>query len=132
VARSLEDRWEAYWSALADAEDALARTQAAVAPLPSRADVEALMADVTVLPEPDLAKCRIGIRWHSGATDEVVVARRLAVVEYRRTEPVKCVSDSHVPSLASVAVVSPASGACGSPLRVVDISRSLAAYVMGA
>jgi transposase-like protein len=46
-----------------------------------------LVADVTLLPEPDLAKARIGIAWHSGATDEIVVARRLRVTEYRRTEP---------------------------------------------
>ena len=46
-----------------------------------------LIADVTLLPEPDLAKARVGIRWHTGATDELVVARRLAVVAYRRTDP---------------------------------------------
>ena len=36
VARSLEQRWEARLAALADAEQALAQTQAAVAPLPPR------------------------------------------------------------------------------------------------
>ena len=36
-----------------------------------------LIADVTLLPEPDFGKARIGIRWHTGATDELVVARRL-------------------------------------------------------
>jgi excisionase family DNA binding protein len=46
-----------------------------------------LIADVTLLPEADFAKARIGLRWHTGATDEVVVARRLAVVAYRRTDP---------------------------------------------
>ncbi|MGH2651052.1 MAG: hypothetical protein ACRDHK_07575 [Actinomycetota bacterium] len=86
MARSLEARWEARLAALAEAEDALARTRAAVKPLPSRDEVEALVADlprlwdapttsardrkrllralvadVTVLAEPDLAKCRIGI-----------------------------------------------------------------------
>ena len=45
-----------------------------------------LIADVTLLPEPDPGKARIGIRWHTGATDELVVARRLAVVAYRRTD----------------------------------------------
>ena len=29
-----------------------------------------LIADVTLLPEPDQAKARIGIRWHTGATDD--------------------------------------------------------------
>ena len=46
-----------------------------------------LIADVTLLPEPDFAKARIGIRWHTGATDELVVARRQTVTEYRRTDP---------------------------------------------
>lgn len=112
VARSLESRWEQRLVALAEAEKALAQAQAAVPPLPSRAELEALtanvsglwhapttaardrkrllrtlIADVTLLPEPDLAKARIGIRWHTGATDEVVVARRMAVVAYRRTAP---------------------------------------------
>ena len=34
-----------------------------------------LIADVTLLPEPDKAKARIGIRWHTGATDELRVSR---------------------------------------------------------
>ena len=112
VARSLESRWEERLAALAEAEKALAETQAAIPALPGRAELEALtadvtalwhapstaardrkrllrtlIADVTLLPEPDFAKARIGIRWHTGATDEVVVARRQAVTEYRRTDP---------------------------------------------
>jgi DNA invertase Pin-like site-specific DNA recombinase len=112
VARSLESRWESRLAALAEADKALAQAQAAVPPLPSRAELQALtanvaglwhapttaardrkrllrtlVADVTLLPEPDLAKARIGIRWHTGATDEVVIARRMAVVAYRRTAP---------------------------------------------
>ncbi len=112
VARSLESRWEARLAALTEAEKDLAETLAAAPPLPSRAQLEALtadvaqlwhapttaardrkrllrtlVADVTLLGEPDLAKARIGIRWHTGATEEVVVARRMAVVEYRRTDP---------------------------------------------
>src|SRR5918996_5414321 len=46
-----------------------------------------LIADVTLLPEPDFAKARIGIRWHTGATDELVVSRRQDVTQYRRTDP---------------------------------------------
>jgi DNA invertase Pin-like site-specific DNA recombinase len=112
VARSLEARWEARLVALADAERALAQAHAAAPPLPSRAELEALtsdvarlwhapstaardrkrllrtlIADVTLLPEPDYGKARVGIRWRTGATDEVVVSRRMAVVEYRRTHP---------------------------------------------
>jgi DNA invertase Pin-like site-specific DNA recombinase len=112
VARNLEARWEARLAALAEADKALAEQRATVAPLPSRAELEALtadvsslwhapttaprdrkrllrtlVADVTLLPEPDLAKARIGIRWHTGANDELVVARRMRVTEWRRTDP---------------------------------------------
>ena len=100
VARSLEARWEARLAALAEAEQALEAAQDTLPPLPSRADLEklaadlpalwnapttsardrkrllrTLIADVTVLPEPDRGKVRIGIRWHTGATDELTVDR---------------------------------------------------------
>jgi DNA invertase Pin-like site-specific DNA recombinase/transposase-like protein len=112
VARSLETRWEARLAALAEADKALADQRAAVPPLPSRAELETLtadvsalwhapttaardrkrllrtlIADVTLLPEPDLGKAGIGIRWHTGATDELVVTRRMRVTEWRRTDP---------------------------------------------
>ena len=85
VARSLESRWEERLVALAEAEKALAATQVATPPLPSRAELEALtgdvvslwhapstsprdrkrllrtlVADVTLLPEPDFSKARMG------------------------------------------------------------------------
>jgi len=100
VARSLEARWEARLAALAEAEQALQIAQDTLPPLPSRDDLEklaadlpalwnapttsardrkrllrTLIADVTVLPEPDQAKVRIGIRWHTGATDELTADR---------------------------------------------------------
>jgi excisionase family DNA binding protein len=100
VARSLEARWEARLTALSEAEQALQDARDALPPLPGRADLEklaadlpglwhapetsskdrkrllrTLIADVTVLPEPDQAKVRIGIRWHTGATDELRVTR---------------------------------------------------------
>jgi excisionase family DNA binding protein len=100
VARSLEARWEAKLTALADAEDALEAAAGSLPPLPGHADLEklaadlpglwhapetsskdrkrllrTLIADVAVLPEPDRAKVRIGIRWHTGATDELRLAR---------------------------------------------------------
>jgi DNA invertase Pin-like site-specific DNA recombinase len=100
VARTLEARWEARLTALAEAEQALDTARDALPPLPSRAELEklaadlpalwhapatsardrkrllrTLIADVTVLPEPDRAKVRIGIRWHTGATDELRVGR---------------------------------------------------------
>jgi DNA invertase Pin-like site-specific DNA recombinase len=102
VARNLEARWEARLAALAEAEQAAAAAQEALPPLPSRADLEklaadlpalwdapttsprdrkrllrTLIADVTLLPEPDRGKVRIGIRWHTGATDELTVSRPL-------------------------------------------------------
>ena len=100
VARTLEARWEARLAALAEAEQALEAARDTLPPLPSRAELEklaadlpalwhapttsakdrkrllrTLVADVTLLPEPDPGKARIGIRWHTGATDELTVAR---------------------------------------------------------
>ena len=34
-----------------------------------------LIADVTLLPEADRAKARIGIRWHTGAADQLIISR---------------------------------------------------------
>ena len=101
VARTLEARWDASLAALTDAEGALETIRAARPPLPQRAALEALaadlprlwndpatrprdrkrllrtlIADVTLLPEPDRDRCRIGVRWHTGATDQITVARR--------------------------------------------------------
>jgi excisionase family DNA binding protein len=102
VVRTLEARWEARLAALAEAEAALAATCNAAPPLPARADLQALtgdlprlwhaettsardrkrllrtlIADITVLPETDRAKVRVGIRWHTGATDEITADRPL-------------------------------------------------------
>jgi hypothetical protein len=100
VARSLEARWEARLAALAGAGQTLEAATESLPPLPGRADPEklaadlpglwhapatsskdrkrllhTLIADITLLPGPDQAKVRIGIRWHTGATDELTVAR---------------------------------------------------------
>ena len=100
VARTLEARWEARLTSLAEAQQALEAASDALPPLPSRAELEklaadlprlwhapvtsskdrkrllrTLIADVTLLPEPDHGKVRIGIRWHTGATDELRVTR---------------------------------------------------------
>jgi excisionase family DNA binding protein len=100
VARSLEARWEARLAALSEAEQALEAARDTLPPLPSREDLEklaadlpalwnapttsardrkrllrTLIADVTLLPEPDRSKVRIGIRWHTGATDEFTTGR---------------------------------------------------------
>lgn len=112
VARSLESRWEQRLAALADTEKALTETQASLPPLPSRGELEALtadmaclwhapttssrdrkrllrtlIADITLLAEPDFAKARVGIRWHTGATDEITLSRRQDVTQYRHTDP---------------------------------------------
>jgi DNA invertase Pin-like site-specific DNA recombinase len=100
VVRTLEARWEARLAALAEAQQALEATRNAAPPLPARADLHALIADLprlwhadtttardrkrllrtliadlTVLPETDRAKVRVGIRWHTGATDEITTDR---------------------------------------------------------
>jgi len=100
VVRTLETRWEARLATLAEAEAALATARNAAPPLPARADLQALIgdlprlwhaqtttardrkrllrtliADLTVLPETDRAKVRVGIRWHTGATDEITIDR---------------------------------------------------------
>ena len=102
VVRTLETRWEARLAALAEAETALAATRNAAPPLPTRADLQTLVgdlprlwhakttaardrkrllrtliADITVLPETDRAKVRVGIHWHTGATDEITADRPL-------------------------------------------------------
>ena len=112
VARSLEARWEARLAALAEAEQALEAASESLPPLPGRADLEklaadlpalwhapatsskdrkrllrTLIADVTMLPEPDQAKVRIGIRWHTGATDELGVARAIHPGTAKRSTP---------------------------------------------
>jgi DNA invertase Pin-like site-specific DNA recombinase len=102
VARTLETRWETKLAALADAEQALHAARDTLPPLPARAQLEklttdlpglwrasttshkdrkrllrTLIADITLLPETDPAQARIGIRWHTGATDQLTVRRPL-------------------------------------------------------
>src|SRR6266571_2057949 len=110
VARSLEARWEDRLAALAEAGQALEAARDAQPPLPGRAELEklaadlpalwhapatsskdrkrllrTLIADVTLLPEPDQAKVRIGIRWHTGAADELRVTRAVHPGTARRS-----------------------------------------------
>jgi len=110
VARTLEARWEARLTALTEAGQALQDARDALPSLPGRAELEklaadlpglwhapetsskdrkrllrTLIADVTLLPEPDQAKVRIGIRWHTGATDELRVARAVHPGTARRS-----------------------------------------------
>jgi hypothetical protein len=110
VARTLETRWETKLAAVAEAEAALIATRDRLPPLPDRASIEALVvdlpglwhasttsdrdckrllrtliADVTVLPETDRNTLRIGIRWHTGATDEISAARPVHPGTAKRT-----------------------------------------------
>jgi len=102
VARSLEQRWEAKLGALAEAEAAVAASQAEMAPLPGRDELEVLavdlprlwnapttsdkdrkrllrtlIADVTLTSQwtPVRNQVHIGIRWRSGATEGIVATR---------------------------------------------------------
>jgi hypothetical protein len=100
VAGTLETRWETKLAALAAAEQALDAARHTLPPLPGRSELEklaadlpglwhasttsnkdrkrllrALIADVTLLPEPDRGTARIGIRWRTGASDELRVTR---------------------------------------------------------
>jgi DNA invertase Pin-like site-specific DNA recombinase len=110
VARSLETRWEARLTALAEAGQALQAATETLPVLPGRAELEklaadlpalwhapstsskdrkrllrTLIADITLLPEPDPAAVRIGIRWHTGATDELQAARAVHPGTARRS-----------------------------------------------
>jgi DNA invertase Pin-like site-specific DNA recombinase len=112
VARSLEGRWETKLAASAEAQEALEAAREALPPLPSRAELEqlaadlpglwhapttknkdrkrllrTLVADVTLLPEIDRSTVRIGIRWHTGVTDELAVARPVHSGMAKRTVP---------------------------------------------
>ena len=100
VARTLETRWEARLTELADARAALAAQLAAQAPLPDAAQLTAtaarlpelwhaptttskdrkrllrtLLAGITLMPGDDPACLRIGLHWNSGATDELLIDR---------------------------------------------------------
>jgi DNA invertase Pin-like site-specific DNA recombinase len=109
VARSLEQRWETQLKELVEAERELA-CDTRKSPMPPRTEIEALardlprlwgapttsakdrkrlvrslVADVTLRSEPAAARLRIGIRWRSGAVEEVVTHRWKSAVESRRT-----------------------------------------------
>ena len=109
VTRSLEWRWEEKLRELAEAERELV-CQLNEPALPSREQLESLAADfprlwaapttsdkqrkrllrslisdVTLLSEPAGMQLRIGIRWRSGACEELVARRPLLASQARRT-----------------------------------------------
>ena len=101
VARNLESRWETCLGRLGRSRKgisqgpvghpvaAIARsswkpsrlmspacgTRPRTSPRDRKRLLRTLVADITMLPEPDMGKARIGVRWHTGATDELVVGR---------------------------------------------------------
>jgi len=112
VARALEARWETKLAAAADAQATLLAAQDTLPPLPGRADLErlaadlpdlwhapttgnkdrkrllrTLIADITLLPQTRPDQVRIGIRWHTGATDELSAVRVIHPGTAKRTVP---------------------------------------------
>ena len=113
VARTLEARWEARLGDVADAEAALAAQRSArpelpapeqlaatVADLPAlwaspatsdrdrKRLLRALLADVTITPgAADRTKILVGLRWKSGASEQVPVTRRKNAIQLRSTDP---------------------------------------------
>ncbi|MBV9139365.1 MAG: recombinase zinc beta ribbon domain-containing protein [Pseudonocardiales bacterium] len=102
VARTLEARWETKLADLAETEQALTAAQHARPPLPTRTELEklttdlprlwhapttsnkdrkrllrTLIADITLLPETNPARARIGLRWHTGSCEELTMNRPL-------------------------------------------------------
>ena len=134
VARSLEARWEARLATVTEAEQAREAATATLPPLPGRADLEklaadlpglwhapatsnkdrkrllrTLIADVTLLPEPDRSKVRIGIRWHTGATDELAVVPGHPP-RHRQAQPLP----GHQRSPSAISAAAPAPSTTGS------------------
>ena len=113
VARTLEARWEARLTDLADAEAALAAQRSArpelpapdqlaatVADLPAlwsdpatsdrdrKRLLRALLADVTITPNAgDPSQILVGLRWKSGASQQVSATRRKNAIQLRSTDP---------------------------------------------
>jgi len=113
VARTLEARWEARLADLADAEAALAAQRSARPELPAPGQLaatvadlpalwsdaatsdkdrkrllRALLADVTITPEAgDTSLILVGLRWKSGASQQVPVTRRKNAIQLRSTDP---------------------------------------------
>ena len=113
VARTLEARWEARLTDLAEAEAALAvqahaqpelpgpdQLAATIADLPAlwaapttsdkdrKRLLRTLLADVTLTPSAsDPAQISVGLRWKSGASQQVQVTRRKNAYQLRATSP---------------------------------------------
>ena len=113
VARSLEARWETRLADLAEARAALATQLSAQPELPSPGQLAAtvadlpalwsapttsdkdrkrllrtLLGDVTLTPSAsDPAQLAVGLRWKSGASQQIQVTRRKNAIQLRSTDP---------------------------------------------
>jgi hypothetical protein len=113
VARTLEARWETRLTGLADAEAALAAQRSAQPELPSPGQLAAtiadlpalwsapatsdkdrkrllrtLLADVTITPSAaDPTQISVGLRWKSGASQQIHLTRRKNTIQLRCTDP---------------------------------------------
>jgi DNA invertase Pin-like site-specific DNA recombinase len=113
VARSLEARWETRLAELAEAQAALAAQTSARPQLPSPQQLAAtvadlptlwsaptttdkdrkrllrtLLGDVTITPSTqDSTRLDIGLRWKSGATQQIQLTRRKNATQLRNTDP---------------------------------------------
>jgi hypothetical protein len=113
VARSLEARWETRLTDLAEAQAALATQLSAQPELPSPGQLAAtvadlpalwsapttsdkdrkrllrtLLGDVTLTPSAsDPAQLAVGLRWKSGASQQIRVTRRKNAIQLRSTDP---------------------------------------------
>jgi DNA invertase Pin-like site-specific DNA recombinase len=126
VARSLEQRWETKLAAVAEAEAALGEHQAQRPPLPRKAELETLAADlrrlwsepttsprdrkrvlrtlitdVTLTSSAASDEIRVGIRWRAGACEEQVTTRtrmrtRQAAVELIRQRKLEGLRDTDI------------------------------------
>lgn len=114
VARSLEQRWETKLAAVAEAEAALAEHKAQRPPLPRKAELETLAADlrrlwnepttsprdrkrvlrtlitdVTLTSGPASDEIRVGIRWRAGACEQQVATRTRMRTEQESVELIR-------------------------------------------
>lgn len=113
VARSLETRWETRLADLAAAQAALATQTSTQPPLPSPKQLAAtvadlptlwaapstsdkdrkrllrtLLGDVTITPQAsDPSQLNVGLRWKSGATQQLQTTRRRNAIQLRNTDP---------------------------------------------
>ena len=113
VARSLETRWETRLADLAAAQAALATQTSTQPPLPSPEQLAAtvadlptlwaapstsdkdrkrllrtLLGDVTITPQAsNPSQLNVGLRWKSGATQQLQTTRRRNAIQLRNTDP---------------------------------------------